>query len=67
MPSLLNSRTDSIVVIWTQNQEKHGDSGTGNCHNVEDGLSGDTSTPITMEEHGHGSITNHILTVEPSD
>lgn len=65
MPSLLNSKTASILVTWTTDPEKHGDSGTGKLLNVEDGHSGVTSTLTTMEEPGLGLTINHIPTVEP--
>lgn len=50
-----------------QDLEKLGDSGIGNYLNVEDGLFGDISTPIIMEEHGLGLITNHTQTVDQFD
>lgn len=67
MPNSPNLKTDSILVTWTQDPQRLGDSGTGNWLNVEDGLSGDTLTLTIMEEHGLGSIPNPTLTVEPSD
>ena len=58
---------DTTKITWTLDQEKPGDSGTGKKPNAEDGPSGDTSTPTTMEESGLGLIANPVQTAEPND
>ena len=67
MLNLPNLKMASILATWIQDLEKLGDSGIGNYLNVEDGLFGDISTPIIMEEHGLGLITNHTQTVDQFD
>lgn len=65
MLNLPNSPMVITSVKWTTDQLKPGDSGTGNFPNVEDGHSGDTLTPTTMEESGLGLIVNQDQTAEP--
>jgi len=65
MLNSLNSKTDTICHSWIQDQEKPGDFGTGNSPHVVDGLFGDTSTLIIMEELGLGLILNHTQIAEP--
>lgn len=65
MPNLQNSKMVTTSIKWTTDQLRHGDSGIGNSHNVEDGHSGDTSTPTTTVESGLGLTVNPNQTVEP--
>ena len=61
----LSSRMDGTWLIWTPDQEKPGDFGTGNSPNAEDGQCGDTSTQTTTEEPGPGLTLNHTQIAEP--
>mgnify|MGYP006876294896 CR=1 FL=1 len=65
MPSLLSSLMVITSVKWITDLLKPGDSGTGKFPNAEDGHSGDTSIPTTMEESGLGLIVNQDQTAEP--